>query len=109
MRCVITVKNSQFLEMVEVNEHGGVVIGRSDDATRYQPDIDLALCAGREKGVSRRHAALVHYKGSPHIVDLSSINGTYLNGQLLPAEKPASLGDDNVVRLGTLEIRIVVA
>ena len=109
MRCVITIASHQFVEMVEVNEHGGIVIGRGDEATHYQPDVDLANCGGREKGVSRRHAALVHYHGAPHLIDLSSINGTYLNGQLLAPEQPSALDANNVVRLGTLEMRVVVA
>ncbi|MBK8020467.1 MAG: FHA domain-containing protein [Chloroflexi bacterium] len=91
-----------------MSEKGGVVIGRSDEATHYQPDVDLAECAGREKGVSRRHAAIVQYRGELHLIDLRSVNGTFLNDQVLSPDQPYPLGADSHIRLGTLEIKMTI-
>lgn len=108
MRCVITVNNCQFVEMIDVSVTSGIVIGRSDEATHYQPDIDLTPCAGREKGVSRRHAAVVQYRGVLHLIDLNSVNGTFLNEQMLPAEQPVPLSSENQIRLGTLDMKMMI-
>jgi pSer/pThr/pTyr-binding forkhead associated (FHA) protein len=87
----------------------GYVIGRSDEALNYIPDIDLALYDSREKGVSRRHAALVNYEGVAHIIDLSSANGTYLNGKRLSPDQPYLLANFNEIRLGTLNVTITIS
>src|SRR5262245_17222406 len=72
------------------------IIGRSDVSSSYRPDIDLVGCNALEKGVSRRHAALVRYQGLIHILDLNSVNGTFLNGERLQPDVPYALnpGDD---------------
>jgi pSer/pThr/pTyr-binding forkhead associated (FHA) protein len=87
----------------------GYVIGRSDDALNYVPDIDLAAYDSRERGVSRRHAALVNYEGAVHIIDLASANGTYLNGKRLSPDQPYLLGNFNELRLGTLDVIITIS
>ncbi len=87
----------------------GYIIGRSDESAQYVPDIDLAPYDSREKGVSRRHAALVNYRGQPHIIDLSSVNGTYLDGHRLPPDQPQPLGQINELRLGMLDMIITVS
>lgn len=86
----------------------GYIIGRSDEGVHFTPDIDLAAYASRENGVSRRHAALVHYKGAPHLIDLNSVNGTFLNGSRLPPDQPHALGQINQLRLGTLDVIITI-
>ena len=83
-------------------------MGRSDETVHFTPDIDFAAYASREKGVSRRHAALVSFHGTPHVIDLSSVNGTYLNDKRLPPDQPFPLGQVNRLRLGTLDIIITI-
>lgn len=87
----------------------GYIIGRSDANSSYCPDIDLAACNALEKGVSRRHAALVRYQGFIHILDLNSVNGTFLNGERLQPDVPYLLNSDDELRLGTLNIAFVKA
>ncbi len=87
----------------------GYVIGRSDEALQYTPDIDLSAHQSRDKGVSRRHAALVNLGGVPHIIDLYSANGTFLNGKRLAPDHPYPLGELNKVRLGTLDVIITIS
>jgi pSer/pThr/pTyr-binding forkhead associated (FHA) protein len=85
----------------------GYVMGRSDEKSDYVPDIDLSELGARDKGVSRRHAVLVRHEDSMHVVDLNSVNGTYLNGRRLPPELPYPVRHSDVVRLGTLQLRFV--
>lgn len=106
---MIIASQFQYVEMVDVTEASGAVIGRSDDLTRFQPDIDLAACAGRDRGVSRRHAALAYYRGAPHLIDLQSVNGTYLNEVMLAPNLPYALMPENIIRLGTLELKLILS
>ena len=94
----------------EIGQPGeeGYVIGRSDESSDYLPDIDLANYNARALGVSRRHAALVRYHGVPHVIDLSSVNGTFLNGRRLVPEVPYPVENDCLIRLGTLQLSVAV-
>ena len=83
-----------------------LVIGRKDPDTGEAPPIDLSSAEAELKGVSRRHATVVRRDGSLHIVDNSSANGTFLNGQRLVAHQPRILRDGDDIRLGHLTVRI---
>ncbi len=82
----------------------GYILGRSDDAIQYSPDVDLATYEARERGVSRRHAALVLFSGAMHLVDLGSVNGTYINGVRLVPDHPSRISPGDELRLGMLEL-----
>jgi pSer/pThr/pTyr-binding forkhead associated (FHA) protein len=84
----------------------GYIIGRTDEASDYLPDVDLAQHGGRENGVSRRHAALVHYRGAIHVVDLNSVNGTFLNGKRLLPEIPYAINAGDALKLGNLNLAL---
>ena len=110
MKCSIRfADDSRAGFLLDTSAVEGYVIGRSDEAVNYVPDIDLAAYDSRDKGVSRRHAALVSYQGTLHVIDLFSANGTYLNGKLLPPDQPFPLGQFNEVRLGTLDMIITIS
>jgi pSer/pThr/pTyr-binding forkhead associated (FHA) protein len=85
----------------------GYIIGRSDESSEYKPDIDLAGYNARDKGVSRRHVALIRYQGVTHVLDLHSVNGTYINGKKLPSDVPHPLHSGDEVRLGNLELTFI--
>lgn len=82
----------------------GYIVGRADEASDYMPDVDLSAFEARERGVSRRHAALVQFKGDLHVVDLGSINGTFINGKRLTPETPFPISPGDEMRLGTLDL-----
>ena len=110
MKCSIRLPNEDLIGFqVETPLVEGYVIGRSDDALSYLPDIDLSAYDSRDKGVSRRHAALVNYEGSLHIIDLYSANGTFLNGKRLSPDQPYPLTPYNELRLGTLDVIITIS
>jgi len=82
----------------------GYIIGRVDNKSSYAPDIDLTPYNALQKGLSRRHAALVRYQGMVHILDLSSVNGTFLNGQRLAPEVPHLIRVGDKLRFGNFNI-----
>lgn len=84
----------------------GFIIGRSDGSTNYIPDIDFANAKAREMGVSRKHAALVRYRGTVQVIDLNSVNGTFLNDERLIPDVPYPLKNGDQLRLGNLELVI---
>lgn len=86
----------------------GFVLGRSDSRSSFVPDIDLADFKALEKGVSRRHAVIVRYQAKPHILDLNSINGTFLNGKRLKPDNPYMLTSGDKLGLGDLLLNIIL-
>jgi len=84
----------------------GYIIGRSEAASSLPPDVDLLNYRARERGVSRRHAALVRFKGDIHLLDLGSVNGTFVNNHRLPPETPHLLHEGDRITLGELNLVI---
>jgi len=93
-----------FKVTVPINE--GYILGRSDNASSYLPDIDFLNHEAQEAGVSRRHAVLLHHKGLIQIVDLESINGSFLNGRRLSPDVPYIFKSGDKLSLANLEIII---
>jgi serine/threonine protein kinase len=74
------------------------VIGRSHPRDSLTPDIDL-WTRGIEgaRTASRRHCRIFVEEGTYYIEDLSSMNGTFVNGQQLAAGQPYPLqGGDEI-------------
>jgi pSer/pThr/pTyr-binding forkhead associated (FHA) protein len=91
---------------IDISGTDGFTVGRSDSKSNYVPDIDLAAYQALNKGVSRRHAALVRFQQTLHVVDLNSANGTFLNGKKLPAELAFPLNHGDQLKLGELALTI---
>lgn len=83
-----------------------LVLGRGNPADDDGPDVDLTAFGGEQLGVSRRHAALVHQDGKLLVEDLSSMNGTRLNGLPLGRGARFRLRNNDELELG--DLRIVV-
>ena len=79
-----------------------VSLGRSDAQSTVKPDIDMMPYGALEKGVSRQHAILEFNDDTLMLLDAGSANGTFLNGQRLPANQPRVVRDGDEVRLGKL-------
>ncbi|MGF1528144.1 MAG: GGDEF domain-containing protein [Candidatus Competibacterales bacterium] len=73
-------------------EQDAVVVGRASEADF--PINDVA--------VSRRHARLVRSEGDLFIEDLTSANGTYINGQRVTTPRPLKDGDK--IAVGSLTV-----
>jgi pSer/pThr/pTyr-binding forkhead associated (FHA) protein len=102
----LTNSDTRPVFQVDVPSEEGYVLGRSDESSDFIPDIDLVIYGAHEKGISRRHVAIVRFHGQPHLLDLTSVNGTFLNGKRLLADVPYPLEEHNQVRLGTLHLTI---
>lgn len=83
-----------------------VIVGRSDRQTGVFPDIDLAPFNAVEKGVSRMHACFLRTEDALTLLDMNSVNGTYLNGQRLIPQQPRVVQDGDEIRFGKLVARI---
>ena len=79
-----------------------LIIGWHDRETNLKPDIDFANFGAFAKGVSRQHAMLVNIASELMIIDLSSRNGTRINGLQIPIEKPISLKNKAVLHFADL-------
>lgn len=75
---------------------GVVTIGRSSDN---------ALSLAKDKEVSRRHAIIV-YEASKFVVqDQNSLNGTFVNDQLIKEPRPLQDGDVLLIGVSTLKFQ----
>ena len=84
---------------------GRNVIGRAD---RQPVDIDLQPQEPEERvWSSRQHAAITCDGGSMVIEDLSTANGTYLNGTIVPpgTKRPLKAGD--VIQIGEVQLKVL--
>jgi pSer/pThr/pTyr-binding forkhead associated (FHA) protein len=96
------------MERITLTEDEHLIIGRSDAATGFQPDVDLAQYHARKMGVSREHACLFQRGGQLYVTDMGSNNGTFVHGKLLNPHQPIALNDGDSMRLGMLDIRIEI-
>jgi pSer/pThr/pTyr-binding forkhead associated (FHA) protein len=63
-----------------------------------RPDNDVVLTG--DSFVSGRHAEVLFQDDRFHVLDLDSTNGTRLNGQKLPPNKPEALNDGDEIIMG---------
>lgn len=83
------------------------IIGRTDGKT-FTADLDLGPLDASTLGVSRVHAALVYDAPREilHIMDMNSMNGTFLNGLRLKPQEMHDLRPGDLLRLGRLTVRV---
>jgi hypothetical protein len=80
-----------------------MVVGRGEGGT-MQPDVDLADQGAAQLGVSRLHLA-IRYSSKHNTVsisDMSSANGTFVNGQRLHPQEVRVLRHGDELRLGRM-------
>lgn len=65
-------------------QSGGIVIGRASQSEE-QPDV---VFPSECKGIGRKHAKIEYQMGNYYLVDLNSVNHTFLNGQQLSPNQP---------------------
>ncbi len=83
-----------------------IMVGRLDEESGNFPDIDLTPYGALDEGVSRVHARLQQSEDALTLVDMNSVNGTYLNGERLIPNQPRILSDGDEVRFGKLTTRV---
>lgn len=92
-----------------VNTDSDVVIGRQPREDDPPVTVDLEGFDGHDLGVSRHHAMIKRIKDNLVLVDLDSINGTFINGERAMPLKRYNIMDGDTVTIGrlTLEIRFM--
>lgn len=85
-----------------------VVLGRFDPGRKKGPDVDLAAHQAYERGVSRQHAVLYQSGSRFYVEDLSSRNGTFVNGQRLEPFQASPVDHGDEIRLGTLPLILLL-
>ena len=105
--CWIAVRMLDTDETLPLTFGDEFTVGRSSDDEQVTPDFDLTPYDALELGVSRVHLAIRHGLTGVLIKDLSSRNGTYLNGRRLQANMDETLNDGDVVSLSRLRIQIL--
>ena len=83
-----------------------LIIGREDIANDIYPEINLSPHNGQYLGVSRKHARIIMRDNRITVEDLSSANGTYVNGKHIDALVPARLRDGDQIKLGNLSLQV---
>ncbi len=80
-------------------------LGRTADRPA---DIDLSTLEPPEQVWSSRQHAVVHNdNGALCVEDLNSLNGTFVNRTRIQAGKKYLLKNDDVIQIGTVQLRVV--
>ena len=84
-----------------------LILGRLDDPSS-DVDVDMNVYSGYEDGVSRRHAVigLSAKNNCLEVWDLSSVNGTYLNGSKIAPNEHHQLRDGDELRLARTTVHL---
>ncbi len=92
--------------VLELTPGQPIILGRRDGSVDIELLVDLTPYNACELGVSRKHAAIRDDLDGVEVIDLSSTNGTYLNGQRLIPHVPRLLREGDEIRLGLLRVRV---
>jgi len=84
-------------------------VGRKRGSTSEVVDnlLDLSPMGGYGQGISRRHALIRRTEKGYEILDLDSVNGTWVNDVKLAANRPYPLESGSHLRLGRLRLFVL--
>lgn len=94
------------LKPVHIESRLEFVMGRKVGKTS-EGLLDLAPLGGYHLGLSRRHAAIRRTQDGYEVLDLGSINGTWLNDERLVAHKSYPLTSGSHLRLGQMQLFVL--
>jgi len=94
---------------VHVNSSGEFVIGRKSGTTAKVQEglFDLSPLGGYARGVSRRHVVIHRTKQGYEVLDLGSVNGTWLDDKRMVPHKPYPLASGSHLRLGSMRLIVL--
>jgi hypothetical protein len=97
--------SGKILPLASRNEF---TLGRLSEDSLILPDVDLTPYQANASGVSRLHAVVKRESDRAMVMDLGSSNGTYLNGRRIQPDVNVALSHQDIVALGTLQIRVLL-
>ncbi len=85
------------------------VIGRKTGNTSGVSEalFDLSPLGGYGHGISRRHAVIRRAEHGYELLDLGSVNGTWLNNERLVPQRPYPLASGSHLQLGSLRLFVL--
>ena len=96
---------------VYIDSRGEFVIGRKSGGTSKALELDdlldLSPLGGYSRGVSRRHVSIRCMEQGYEILDLGSVNGTWLNDERLAPHKYYPLASGSRLRLGGMRLFVL--
>ena len=94
---------------VYIDSKGEFVIGRRAETTASVPEgmFDLSPMGGYARGISRRHVIIRLTEYGYEILDLGSVNGTWLHNARLVPHKYYPLASGSHLRLGSMRLFVV--
>jgi len=89
-----------------IDSKGEFVIGRRVGTTSEVGEVllDLSPSGGYALGISRRHAVIRQAEHGYEVLDLGSVNGSWLNDERLAPHKPYPLASGSHLRLGSMRL-----
>lgn len=90
----------------EVKTDQNISIGRHSRSEDPPVVIDLEDYDGHSMGVSRHHAMLRVVRNNLVLVDLDSINGTYINGKKAAPAKRYAIHDGDALMIGRIKLHV---
>lgn len=89
-----------------INPEGDFVVGRKAGTTSEML-LDLAPFGGYSLGLSRRHVVIRRTLNGYEILDLGSVNGTWLDEERLVPHRPYRLLSGAHLRLGRMRVLVL--
>lgn len=83
-----------------------VLLGRESVADSIFPEVDLTS-VDPEGYISRRHAQIQRQGDDYTIMDLESMNGTFVNNKILLKDETYTLANDDEIRAGKTVLRFM--
>jgi FHA domain len=92
-----------------VDSQGEFVMGRTVERVSPPSEafLDLASLGGYHLGLSRRHAVIRRTDHGYEVLDLGSVNGTWLNDERLVPHKSYPLSSGSQLRLGRMRLLVL--
>lgn len=81
-----------------------LLVGRLDEVSGINPEVDMTPHGGLDGGISRRHAQLLYEKGAWFVFDLDSTNGTCVDGQEVAPKTRVPIQDGAKIEFGEVEV-----
>ena len=95
-------------QILPLTDREELTIGRISEGQTIFPDVDLTAFKAYEKGVSRQHISIKKTEQGFFVTDLSSVNGTQLNGKKILSGQLFPLANGDILSLGKLKIQVLI-